>query len=146
MQRYYKLRPSRFLALLFLLLCVISLVLLWLLPLPTLVLLVLTAVVLCWGGYCLLLDANLHLGNSCVAFRMEDSEEIVLVLRSGRHLPGRVAPDSLVTHYLVILNVVLSEQHGGRSLLILPDAIGVESFRRLRVALRWGDKAGQPAI
>lgn len=146
MQRHYKLRPSRFLALLFLLLCVISLVLLWLLPLPTLVLLALTAAVLCWGGYCLLLHANLHLGNSCVAFRMEDGEEIVLVLRSGRHLSGQVSPDSLVTHYLVILNVVLSEQRGGRSLLILPDAIGVESFRRLRVALRWGDKAGQPAI
>ncbi len=146
MQRHYKLRPSRFLVLLIVLLCVAALVSLWLLPLSTPVLLALTAVVLCWGGYCLLLDANLRMGHSCVAFRLEDSEEIVLVLRSGSHLSGRLSPDSLVTPYLVILNVVLKEQRGGRSLLILPDAIGAESFRRLRVALRWGDKSDQPAI
>ncbi len=146
MQRHYKLRPSRFLALLIFLLCVASLVSLWLLPLPTPVLLALTAIVLCWGCYRLLLDAYLHMGRSCVAFRLEDSEEIVLVLRSGSHLSGRLSPDSLVTPYLVILNVVLKEQRRGRSLLILPDGIGVESFRRLRVTLRWGDKADQPAI
>ena len=146
MQRHYKLRPSRFLALLILLFCAASLVSLWLLPLATPVVLALAAIVLCWGFYRLLLDAYLHMGRSCVAFRLEDNEEIVLVLRSGSHLSGRASPDSLVTPYLVILNVALKEPRGERSLLILPDAIGEESFRRLRVALRWGDKADQPAI
>jgi toxin CptA len=146
MQRHYKLRPSRWLALLILVLSWVSLVSLWLLPLPIAVLLVLTAIVLCWGGYCLLLYANLRLGHSCVAFRLEDQEEIVLVLRSGRHLSGRVSPDSLATPYLAILNVILKEQRGGRSLAILPDAMGAESFRRLRVALRWCDKADQPVV
>jgi hypothetical protein len=146
MQRYYKLRPSRFLALLILFLCAVSLVSLWLLPLPIFAFLVLILAVLCWGGYCLLLDAYLRMGHSCVAFRLENREEVVLVLRSGSHLSGRVSPDSLVTPHLVILNVVLSEQHRGRNLLILPDTMGAESFRHLRVGLRWGDKATQPAI
>jgi toxin CptA len=146
MQRHFKLRPSRSLAWLFFFLCVASLVSLWLLPLPTLVLLALTVVVLCWIGYSLLLNANLRMGNSCVAFRLEENDAIVLVLRNGRHLSGQVSADSLVTPYIVILNVVLSEQRSGRCLLILPDVMGLGSFRRLRVVLRWGDRADQPAI
>jgi hypothetical protein len=140
MPLYCELQPSRSLVLLFFIFCAVSLVSIWMLSLPGLWLLVLTAVTLGWVGYGLLLYASLSMGHSCVAFRMEDQAEIVMVLHSGRHLPGRVSPDSFVTPYLVILNVVLSEQHKGRNLLILPDAMGVESFRRLRIHLQWGDK------
>jgi hypothetical protein len=145
MQLNYKLRPSRSLALLFILLCVLSLVSIWMLPVPVAGLLVLTLVVLCWTGYCLLLDAKLSRGHSCVAFRLEGQDEIVLVLRCGTHLPGRVSADSLVTPFLVILNVALKERRGRRSLLVMPDTMGAESFRHLRVALKWGDKADQAA-
>lgn len=146
MQRSFKLRPSRLLALYFFILCAVALISLWLLPLPILLLIAITMVVLCWGGYCLLLHANLRLVHSCIAFRLEDGDNIVLVLRNGRHLPCRVSPDSLVTPYLVILNVVLNEKGGRRSLLILRDAIGLENFRRLRIALRWGDASNQVAV
>ena len=145
MQLSYKLRPSRSLALLFVLLCVLSLVSIWMLPLPVAGLLVLTLIVLCWAAYYLLLDANLSRGRSCVAFRLEGQDEIVLVLRSGTHLSGRVSADSLVTPFLVILNVALKERRGRRSLLVMPDTMGAESFRHLRVALKWGDKTDQAA-
>ena len=145
MQRYFKLRPSRSLTLYLIVLCAVALISLWQLPLPAPASLALSVLVLCWGGYCLLLDAKLHMGRSCVAFRLEEGEDVVLVLRNGRHLTCRVSPDSLVTPYLVILNVVPNGRGRGRSLLILRDAIGVESFRRLRIALRWGDRGGQSA-
>lgn len=145
MQRYYTLRSSRILALCLILLCLASLAALWSLPLPMMGWLFLTMVVLWWGGYHLSLDANLRLQHSCVAFRLEESEEIVLILRNGRHLPCRMSRDSLVTPWLVILNVALSEQPGGRSLVILQDAMGADSFRHLRVVLKWSDKAGQEA-
>ena len=145
MRRYYTLRPSRLLALSFFLFCSASLAAIWSLSLPTLWMLCLTVAVLCFGGYHLALDANLRLQHSCVAFRLEEKEEIVLVLRNGRHVPCKVTRDSLVTPWLVILNVVLSEQRGWRSLAILPDAMDEDSFRRLRVVLKWGDKAGQAA-
>ena len=80
-----------------------------------------------------------------MALRLEGQEENVLVLRSGRHLSGRLSADSLVTPSLVILNVALKEQRKTRSLLIMPDTMGAESFRHLRVALKWGDKANQAA-
>lgn len=146
MQRYFKLRPSHSFAILLFLLCAASLVSLWLLPLTKLAAIALTVATLYGGVHCLTLDVSLRREQACVAFRLEDSEEIVLVLRNGRHLSGRLSPDSLVTPYVVILNVVLSGQHGKRSLRIFPDAMSVDSFRRLRVALRWGMRAGQLAI
>lgn len=142
-QRFYKLRPSSFLTLLFLLFGVVSLVSVWMLPLPKVAWLVLSIAVLLWLVYRCALDASLRLGRSCVAFRLEGNEQIVLVLRDGRQLPGRVSDDSVVTPYLVLLNVLLAEQSGRRSLLILPDVMGKESFRLLRIALRWGEKADQ---
>lgn len=145
MQRYFKLRPSRLLAALLSLVSVLSLVSLWLLPLPMPVMSALTAAILYGVGSCLLRDAGLRRTHSCVAFRLEDREQIVLVLRNGMHLPGRISPDSLVTPYLVLLNVALSEQRGERSLRIMPDAMGPDSIRRLRVALEWGDRSAQAA-
>lgn len=145
MQRHFKLRPSRALALSLFILCLSALVSIWSLPFSVLALSVLSMVVLSWGGYCLLLHAGLRMGNSCVALRLEEGDEIVLVLRNGSHLMCRLCGDSLVTPYIVILNVTRNEQRGGRSVLIMPDAIGAESFRRLRVILRWGGAANQVA-
>jgi toxin CptA len=145
MYRHYKLRSSRSLTLLFGLFGVASQTSVWLLPLPYWVLLVLTVILSGWSGYSLLRDAKLRLGRSCVAFRLEDKDEVVLVLRNGSHLSGRVLPDSLVTPHVVILNIVLGEQRGRRSILILPDAMSAESFRRLRVVLGWGGGTGRAA-
>jgi toxin CptA len=99
-------------------------------------------VVLGWSGYLIFRNANLSLHRSFVAFRLEEQGGVVLVLRSGKNLRGKVSSDSLVTLYLVVLNIFYSERSGGCSLLIMPDAMDSDSFRRLRVALRWGNKAG----
>lgn len=144
-QRYYTLRPSRLLAFSLLFLCLASLAAIWSLPLHKLLLFALSLVVLLWVGYHLSLDSQLRLQHSCVAFRLEEEGVVVLILRNGRHVPGKLSSDSLATPYLVILNVALSEQRGGRSLLILPDSMGAERFRRLRIALKWGDKTNQLA-
>ena len=144
-QRYYTLRPSRLLVLTLLCLCAAALASIWKLPSHQLLLFLLSIAALAWTGYHLSLDARLRLQHSCVAFRLEGEGDIVLVLRNGRHVPCRLSADSLVTPYLVILNVALNEQRSGRSLLILPDSMGAERFRRLRVALKWGDKPDQAA-
>ena len=139
MQRYYTLRPSYLFALLYTLFSAFALVSLWQLPLPMMAVLVVSMVVLGGGGYRLLLDAALRLQDSCVAFNLEEGGAITLALRNGKQLPGKISPDSLVARNLVILNIVLTGQRGRRSLILLPDAMGAESFRRLRVALRWAD-------
>ncbi len=144
-QRYYTLRSSRLLALFLSLLCTVSLVVAWSQPLPATGSIILTLLVLGWGGHHLALDAGLRLQHSCVAFRLEEGGGVMLVLRNGRHVPCKMARDSLVTPWLVILNVKLIEQRGARSLVLTPDVMDAQSFRRLRVALRWGDRAVQGA-
>lgn len=144
-QRYYTLRPSRLIGLAILLLCFATLATIWLLPLHKLAQVLLSILSLSWAAYHLILDAILRMSHSCVAFRLEDGEDAVLVLRNGRHVACRLSADSLVTPYMVILNVVLKEQRGGRSILIMPDSMGRDRFRRLRVTLMWGDKAVQLA-
>lgn len=145
MQRHYTLRPSRVLAVMLFVLCALTIVSLWSLS-TTIGAFVLVALVLGWGLYGFWLDANLSLQHSCVAFRLDGQEEIMLVLRNGKHLPGRLSSDSVATPYLIILNIALGEQRGWRSLVILPDSMGRDNFRRLRVVLRWGSKADQAPI
>ncbi len=145
MQRHYTLRPSRVLAVIFFVLCALTIISLWSLS-TTIGAIVLMVFVLGWGLYGLWLDANLSLQHSCVAFRLDGQEEIMLVLRNGKHLPGRLSSDSVATPYLIILNIALDEQHGWRSLVILPDAMGKDNFRRLCVVLRWGSNADQAPI
>ncbi|HLP97313.1 MAG TPA: protein YgfX [Sideroxyarcus sp.] len=145
MQRHYRLRPSRRLAFVIFLLALAALFPLWLFPWSMAVTLVCAGMVLSLAAYRLLRDAKLSLRHSCVAFRLEGHGEIVLVLRNGEHLQGVISPDSLVTPHLVILNLVPSNRRG-RSLVILPDNMGSESFRRLRVALKWGVTASQGAL
>ena len=145
-QRHFKLRPSRIYFLLLSILSLTALAALWLLPLPASRLLALTLIVVCWSGYALFLESNLRMGRACVAFRLEEQEEVVLVLRNGRHLSGRILSDSLVTPYIAILNISLNDQRRVRSLLVLPDAMGADSYRRLRIALRWGGRTDQALV
>lgn len=148
MQRHstYTLRPSRRLALLFSLLAAVALAASWLLPLPWPVLLGLSGTIIVWASYRLNHDARLRMQDSCVAFRLEEEETVMLVLRSGRHVPGTLSATSLITPFLVILNVKLQTRRVNRSLVLLPDCMGRQSFRRLRVALRWGGDSAQSTV
>lgn len=144
-QRSYTLRPSRILAFVLGFLALLVLVVLWQMTFPLWLTVGLMLAVVVWGGYHLALDAKLRLPHACVAFRLEEAGEVMLILRNGLHVPCSLRPDSLVTPYLVILNASMSGQHGERSVLIAPDSMNAENFRRLRVALRWGDAASQEA-
>lgn len=85
---------------------------------------------------------------SCIALVLDSKGEWQLTMRDGSRYAATILPSSFVTPYLTILNCRLT----GRwlryawqrypwhhyHLVILPDAVDAESFRRLRVWLRWG--------
>jgi len=81
-------------------------------------------------------DASLSLAQSCVAFRLENENEITLIQRNGRHLTGTISADGVVTPFLILMSIK-KDEHGQQSLLLLPDSMSRDAFRRLRVALRW---------
>lgn len=86
--------------------------------------------------YYLRRDASLSLPSSCVAFRLQESH-IVLTARNGQELSGQLLSGSVVTPFMTLLRISPLGARFARSVVIFPDAISAESFRELRVALRW---------
>ncbi len=80
-------------------------------------------------------EARLKFPRSCVAFRLESENGITLIQRNGEHVTGIIA-GGVVVPWLVLLNVQ-QEEGRRRSLVLLPDSMNRDAFRRLRVALRW---------
>jgi toxin CptA len=85
----------------------------------------------------LLRDAWLRLPGSCVGLLIEEEESVALIMRDGRQVPCRILSGSLVTPVLTVLNLVLPDARMTRSVVILPDGLEAESFRQLRVWLKW---------
>ncbi|MDD2700961.1 MAG: hypothetical protein PHH36_06940 [Sideroxydans sp.] len=97
-----------------------------------------------WGCYLAVLsntawllgrDVLLRADRSCLALVCDKDRHVSLVLRNGEQMSGVVSADTLVLPWLVLLNMT-ADQHGKRSLLLFPDAMAGEEFRRLRVLLR----------
>jgi toxin CptA len=100
--------------------------------------LVLLLIVLMWSAiYYVLRDARLTLEGAWVAMRLEDNR-VIFFNRNGDESTGKLLRSSVVTPHLVILNIVLPGRRSGRSVVLMPDSMDEESFRQLRVVLKWG--------
>jgi len=80
-------------------------------------------------------DVALQSKRSCIALVCGKDRHISLELRDGERISGRMCADTLVSPWLVLLNVATAD-HGRRSLLLFPDAMPADDHRRLRVLLR----------
>jgi toxin CptA len=83
-------------------------------------------------------DTLLSEPSSCTALVLEKGA-VALTLRDGKSLAGTVSRDSVVTPLLTLLNIKTGRGLLSRSVIILPDSMDAESFRRLRVWLKWGE-------
>jgi toxin CptA len=80
---------------------------------------------------------------SYIALNVSSRNQLQLVRRDGKHIDVRVCSDSVVTPYLTVVNCQVTDAPLVTRLLpprlvILPDALDAESYRQLRVWLRWG--------
>lgn len=82
-------------------------------------------------------DALLTANNAVVAFELSDDMHCKLVTRSGESTVCDLSGSTFVAPYLTVLNLKPAGKFFTRSVVILPDGIDVEEFRRLRVLLRW---------
>lgn len=139
LQRHYKLRASRHLGFFICSAAFLALWVLFRLPLDSISCSVLGLLIVALCARVFFRDARLSWANSGIALRLEAADEVVLILRDGQHVAGRRLAGSVILPFLVLLNIRL-EQGGYRSLLLLQDSMDAASFRRLRVALRWGVK------
>lgn len=137
MRQTFELRPSRALAAILAVAHGIALAALIPLTLPAWAKLALGLLTLFSLLHHLRHDAWLATASSGRSLTLED-EEAVLTKLGGETLAGRVSRDSVVTPCFAVLNLV---PHGTRlacRVIILPDSLDAESFRQLRVRLRWG--------
>lgn len=137
MQRYFAFYPSRQLAL-----CVafghaIAIAALAFVPMFKAAFVLLLIVLILSAIYYVLRDARLLLPGARIAIRLED-ERVILFNRNGGELTGRLLRSSVIMPHILILNIALAGHGGKQSVVLMPDSMDAESFRQLRVALKWG--------
>ena len=78
--------------------------------------------------------------DAVVTLEFASDDTLTIQTRRGNWIRCEVLGSTYVTYFLSILN--LNEQGGGRTkrVVILPDSIDAEDFRKLRVWLRWKEE------
>lgn len=79
-----------------------------------------------------------HMSRSCIVLSMDSKGAWQLLTRGGDRYPATILPSSFVTPDLTVLNCSLAGKRLQYHLVILPDAVDADAFRRMRVWLRWG--------
>ncbi|MBI5436855.1 MAG: hypothetical protein HY937_07100 [Nitrosomonadales bacterium] len=137
MQRQFKLQPSRYLAAMLITAHGTTFAALFPLALPGWTKAALASLTLLSLMHHLRHDAWLSAPSAGVALTLE-GDRVVLTTCGGEQLTGQMLRDSLVTPFITVLNVLPQGAHLARSVVILPDSLDAESFRQLRVWLKWG--------
>jgi len=137
MQRQFKFHPSYYLATLLITAHGATIAALFPLDFPIWAKTALAFLVLLSLGYHLWREAWLSAPSACVALMLE-GDQVVLSTRGGKQLTGQILRDSMVTPYFTVVNILPQGTHFSRSVIILPDSLDAESFRQLRVWLKWG--------
>jgi toxin CptA len=127
------------------------------------------------AGVCLVIDAAIWLkisaallvGTSCglslygpallrtrkaiVALEITDGDALSFQTRRGDWHRGTLLDSSFVAPYLAVLNLKSDGSPFTRHVVIMPDSVAADDFRRLRVWLRWrktgaSDKKSDPTM
>jgi toxin CptA len=115
----------------------VTIVALMFVPIPKVAIFLLVIVLILSAIYYCLRDALLALASSWISLRFED-ERVVLCNRNGDEFTGKLLGSSVVTPLLVILQISLPNYLLKQNVVLMPDSMDAESFRKLRVAVKWG--------
>ena len=137
MQRQFNFQPSLYLATALIAMHGSAMLSLWALALPIWAHVTLVSLLLASLLHHLQRNAWLSAPSSSVSLIL-DGDRMVLTARSGEQVVGKLMPDSLIAPLLTVLNILPQDTHWVRSAIILPDSLDAESFRQLRVCLKWG--------
>ena len=141
------LRPSRHLALLMIAVHALAVAVVWRLELPIELHIALKFAIAVSLAYALLHDGWFKFSKAPVVLRVlpaansTDADSIELTFRDGRTARGKIVSGSFVAPYLTVLRFQAdnaSRFRPAKSLVVLPDSLDTESFRQLRVQLKWG--------
>ena len=132
-----RLKPSVYLTLLLSTAHAVAVGLVLILSLPILLKIVITSTFCISLVFYLKRNARLAAPNSIVALEVREDCTCAIETRSGKRLDCILLPTSYVSASLTILNLKVGGELLARHVVIFPDAINSEDFRKLRVLLRW---------
>lgn len=81
--------------------------------------------------------ALLRAAASITALRLYAEDECELQPLAGERIRGRIDGSSFVLPWMIVLRVAVSGRRRLHSVVLLPDAVHTDDFRRLRARLRW---------
>ena len=87
--------------------------------------------------YYLRKDSLLSAKDAVAAFELSDEMQCTLTTQSGESIVCAIQGSTFVAPYLTVLNLKPENRFFTRSVVIFPDSIDAEAYRRLRVLLRW---------
>jgi toxin CptA len=90
--------------------------------------------------------ALLRESESIIALEARGENGLPYRTRAGVWQESRLLPTSYVSPWLTVLNLESKGTRRVRHVVILPDAIDGEDFRRLRAWLRWGRHREEDAV
>ncbi|CAG0998228.1 hypothetical protein MTYP_02694 [Methylophilaceae bacterium] len=117
----------------------------WLLPIPVVLKALLFLPVAAAAVHYIRRDALLSLPVSPARLDLNGQAELQLTCRNGETVDVKVLESSFIAAYLTVLNLRSLDEGKRITLILLPDNVEPESFRQLRVWLRWGAARQQSA-
>lgn len=81
--------------------------------------------------------ALLRAGGSIIAVELGEGGKLSVRTRRGGWHAATLRDSSFVASYLAVLNLKLEKAYFAHHVVIMPDSMDAEDFRRLRVWLRW---------
>ena len=132
-----RLQPSYYLAVLLGLAHAAAGLVLWPLALPLGVKVVIVILLIVSLIYYVRKDALLTAQDAIVALTLTDEMSCTLTTNSGQSIACSLSDSTFAAPYLTVINLQPVDRFFMRSVVILPDSMDVEEFRRLRIWLRW---------
>lgn len=141
-----QLRPSRQLAVLLSLAHCTAAGVFWPLALPAVVKVIITLLLAGSLYYYLRRDAWLVSPQSVVTLHLTGKNRCKAEIRAKKSINTIIDASTFVAPYMTVLCLKMEQAYRYRTIVILPDSIDADSFRRLRVWLKWKwqpDSAGK---
>lgn len=129
--------PSRRLAGLIAGMHVLAAAMFWLVPVPQWLAASLMPAFVGSAAHALRRDAFRTLRHSLIAVRLDADCRCAFQTRAGAWHDAALLGSSFVSPYLTVLNLRPAGGRRTKHLVLLPDAVNAEDFRRLRVWLKW---------
>ncbi len=98
---------------------------------------ILAATWIACGGLEALHTVALHRGSGVRTIHLRRSGEIEVLTGKGGHRSGALRDGSFVAPWLTIIRWRPEDARFDRAILLMPDMLPADDFRRMRVMLRW---------